>query len=180
MKTQNTCRLIDWRQSKTRDIIWQMKFCSFLFIYKHYNKTIFIAVLGQECIVFVEDFSVTKTPSSNGKKFFISSPSSQGRLSHSLNQQNGDFLIYPVSVLPLSLCKKDSIYIWLIVGISIQLTFCLSVFLWVYLIKNCQNSSCRYFKGEHLSISCTMYITLSWLWLCLCYCKNSLIKKLMG
>ncbi|OWF51700.1 WD repeat-containing protein 11-like isoform X2 [Mizuhopecten yessoensis] len=36
-----------------------------------------VAFLGQDCIVFVDDFSITKTPSSNGKKFYISSPSSQ-------------------------------------------------------------------------------------------------------
>lgn len=35
-----------------------------------------VAFLGSDCIVFIDDFSVTKTPSSNGKKFFISSPSS--------------------------------------------------------------------------------------------------------
>lgn len=37
-----------------------------------------IAFLGQDCIIFVDDFSVTKVPSSNGKKFYISSPSAQG------------------------------------------------------------------------------------------------------
>ncbi|XP_062608661.1 WD repeat-containing protein 11-like isoform X2 [Saccostrea cucullata] len=35
-----------------------------------------VAFLGPDCIVFIDDFSVTKTPSSNGKKFYISSPSS--------------------------------------------------------------------------------------------------------
>ncbi|XP_053406773.1 WD repeat-containing protein 11-like [Mercenaria mercenaria] len=34
-----------------------------------------MAFLGQDCIVFIDDFSITKTPSSNGKKFYISSPS---------------------------------------------------------------------------------------------------------
>ena len=38
-----------------------------------------ILVLGQDCIVFVDDFSVAKVPSSNGKKYYISSPTSQGR-----------------------------------------------------------------------------------------------------
>ncbi|KAL4232352.1 WD repeat-containing protein 11 [Mactra antiquata] len=37
-----------------------------------------MAILGQDCIVFIDDFSITKTPSSNGKKFYISSPSSSG------------------------------------------------------------------------------------------------------
>ncbi|XP_013381759.1 WD repeat-containing protein 11 isoform X1 [Lingula anatina] len=36
-----------------------------------------VAFLGQDCIVFIDDFSVVKVPSSNGKKFFVSSPSSQ-------------------------------------------------------------------------------------------------------
>ncbi|XP_056005072.1 WD repeat-containing protein 11-like [Ostrea edulis] len=35
-----------------------------------------VAFLGSDSIVFIEDFSVTKVPSSNGKKFYISSPSS--------------------------------------------------------------------------------------------------------
>jgi hypothetical protein len=38
----------------------------------------FSVVLGQDCIIFIEDFSITKTPSDNGKKFYICSPSSQG------------------------------------------------------------------------------------------------------
>ncbi|ESP00415.1 hypothetical protein LOTGIDRAFT_140712, partial [Lottia gigantea] len=36
-----------------------------------------VVFLGQDCIVFVDDFTITKTPSSNGKKYYISSPSSQ-------------------------------------------------------------------------------------------------------
>ncbi|KAK3585480.1 hypothetical protein CHS0354_003328 [Potamilus streckersoni] len=36
-----------------------------------------MAFLGQDCIVFIDDFSITRVPSSNGKKFYISSPSSQ-------------------------------------------------------------------------------------------------------
>ncbi|KAL5022239.1 hypothetical protein ScPMuIL_001394 [Solemya velum] len=39
-----------------------------------------VAFLGQDCIVFIDDFSITKIPSSNGKKFYISSPSNQGNL----------------------------------------------------------------------------------------------------
>lgn len=34
-----------------------------------------MAFLGQDCIVFIDDFTITKTPVSNGKKFYISSPS---------------------------------------------------------------------------------------------------------
>ncbi|KAK7498382.1 hypothetical protein BaRGS_00010336, partial [Batillaria attramentaria] len=37
-----------------------------------------IAFLGQDCIIFVNDFTITKTPSSNGKKYYISNPSTQG------------------------------------------------------------------------------------------------------
>ncbi|XP_064630114.1 WD repeat-containing protein 11-like isoform X2 [Lineus longissimus] len=33
-----------------------------------------VAFLGQDCIVFVEDFTASKLPSSQGKKFYISSP----------------------------------------------------------------------------------------------------------
>ncbi|KAK7110591.1 WD repeat-containing protein 11-like [Littorina saxatilis] len=37
-----------------------------------------LAFLGQDCIIFVNDFIITKTPSSNGKKYYISNPSTQG------------------------------------------------------------------------------------------------------
>lgn len=37
-----------------------------------------LAFLGQDCIIFVNDFTITKTPSSNGKKYYISNPSTQG------------------------------------------------------------------------------------------------------
>lgn len=37
-----------------------------------------MAFLGQDCIIFVNDFTITKTPSSNGKKYYISNPSTQG------------------------------------------------------------------------------------------------------
>ena len=36
-----------------------------------------IAVLGNDCILFINDFSAAKPPSSNGKKFFITTPSPQ-------------------------------------------------------------------------------------------------------
>lgn len=44
-----------------------------------------LAFLGQDCVLFVDDFSLSKVPSSNGKKFYLSSPSSQvtGSISHS-------------------------------------------------------------------------------------------------
>lgn len=34
----------------------------------------FLAVHCSECILFVEDFSVTKIPVSNGQRFYVSSP----------------------------------------------------------------------------------------------------------
>lgn len=40
---------------------------------KFYN---FFLVLASDCILFVDDFNVHKTPSSNGRKFYISNPSS--------------------------------------------------------------------------------------------------------
>lgn len=40
---------------------------------KFYN---FVLVLASDCILFVDDFNVHKTPSSNGRKFYISNPSS--------------------------------------------------------------------------------------------------------
>ena len=36
-----------------------------------------VAFLGQDFVVFVDDFSLTKAPNGTGKKFFISSPSTQ-------------------------------------------------------------------------------------------------------
>ena len=36
------------------------------------------AVIGHDSILFVDDFSITKVPSSNGKKYYISSPATQG------------------------------------------------------------------------------------------------------
>ena len=51
-----------------------------------YNVVFFSVVLGQDCIIFIEDFSITKTPSDNGKKFYIYSPSSQGIYQESLLQ----------------------------------------------------------------------------------------------
>ncbi|XP_074640587.1 WD repeat-containing protein 11-like isoform X2 [Tubulanus polymorphus] len=37
-----------------------------------------VAFLGSDCVVFINDFSLSKCPTSNGKKFYISSPSSSG------------------------------------------------------------------------------------------------------
>ena len=44
----------------------------------HYFSHLRFAVIGQDCIVFVDDFSVSKTPSSNGRKFYISTPTTPG------------------------------------------------------------------------------------------------------
>ena len=41
--------------------------CSHLFILTH-------PVLGNDCILFVNDFSINKSPSSNGRKFYITTP----------------------------------------------------------------------------------------------------------
>ena len=35
------------------------------------------AGLGNDCILFINDFSAAKAPSSNGKKFFITTPTPQ-------------------------------------------------------------------------------------------------------
>jgi len=43
-----------------------------------------LAFLGQDCVIFVDDFSLSKAPSSAGRKFYISSPTSQATaVSHS-------------------------------------------------------------------------------------------------
>lgn len=34
----------------------------------------YIAVLCHDCILFVDDFQIGKIPSTNGRKFYISSP----------------------------------------------------------------------------------------------------------
>lgn len=44
-----------------------------------------VAFLGQDFVVFVEDFSLTKAPNGTGKKFFISSPSTQVNIKYLLN-----------------------------------------------------------------------------------------------
>lgn len=46
--------------------------CSFSI---NYGKIkMFFAVLCSDCILFVDDFTLSKVPSSNGRKFYISSP----------------------------------------------------------------------------------------------------------
>jgi WD repeat-containing protein 11 len=45
-----------------------------------------LLVLCQECILFVDDFSVAKAPSSNGRKFYIS----QGISSHASGGQSSN------------------------------------------------------------------------------------------
>ncbi|KAK3729030.1 hypothetical protein RRG08_005403 [Elysia crispata] len=42
-----------------------------------------LAFLGQDCIIFINDFTINKTPSSNGKKFYISNPSQGNGVSRS-------------------------------------------------------------------------------------------------
>ncbi|XP_005089399.1 WD repeat-containing protein 11 [Aplysia californica] len=42
-----------------------------------------LAFLGQDCIIFISDFTINKTPSSNGKKFYISNPSQVSSMSRS-------------------------------------------------------------------------------------------------
>ncbi|XP_052771962.1 WD repeat-containing protein 11-like [Mya arenaria] len=54
-----------WKKSYTETLT---SFALDPFCFRH------MAFLGQDCIVFIDDFSITKTPSSNGKKFYISSP----------------------------------------------------------------------------------------------------------
>lgn len=40
------------------------------------SKILFLSlVLGNDCVVLVEDFTLNKVPSSNGRKFYVSSPS---------------------------------------------------------------------------------------------------------
>ena len=46
-----------------------------------------LAFLGQDCVLFVDDFSLSKVPVSNGKKFYISSPTSQTTISHSTSSE---------------------------------------------------------------------------------------------
>ncbi|XP_050396083.2 WD repeat-containing protein 11 [Patella vulgata] len=58
-----------WKKSYTENLV------SFSFDPFNPRNVVF---LGQECIVFIDDFTITKTPSSNGKKYYISSPSSHG------------------------------------------------------------------------------------------------------
>lgn len=46
-------------------------------LYHEINQRIFsFAVLCTDCILFVDDFMLGKVPSSNGRKFYISSPRS--------------------------------------------------------------------------------------------------------
>lgn len=44
-----------------------------------------MAFLASDCILFVDDFNLTKVPSSNGRKFFVSNPSSTLGSQQSLN-----------------------------------------------------------------------------------------------
>ena len=55
-----------------------MKYYPFYTLKKTLMNSCF-SVIGQDCIVFVDDFAINKVPSSNGKKYYISSPASQGK-----------------------------------------------------------------------------------------------------
>ncbi|XP_041368583.1 WD repeat-containing protein 11-like [Gigantopelta aegis] len=56
-----------WKKTYTETLI------SFSFDRFNSRNVVF---LGQDCIVFIDDFMINKTPSSNGKKYYIFSPSS--------------------------------------------------------------------------------------------------------
>ncbi|GFO31567.1 WD repeat-containing protein 11 [Plakobranchus ocellatus] len=63
-----------WKKSYTETLL---NFTFDPFNYKH------LAFLGQDCIIFINDFTINKTPSSNGKKFYISNPSQASSVSRS-------------------------------------------------------------------------------------------------
>lgn len=67
-----------WKKSYTETLL------SFSFDPFHHRN---VAFLGQDCIVFIEDFSITKIPSDNGKKFYICSPTNQAS---SLKSENSN------------------------------------------------------------------------------------------
>ncbi|KAL3863810.1 hypothetical protein ACJMK2_005541 [Sinanodonta woodiana] len=69
--------LVLWN-ADTGTKLWKKSYTEILlsFSFDPFNQRN-MAFLGQDCIVFIDDFSVTKVPSSNGKKFYISSPSNQ-------------------------------------------------------------------------------------------------------
>ncbi|XP_066990609.1 WD repeat-containing protein 11-like isoform X1 [Macrobrachium rosenbergii] len=65
-----------WKKSYT-EVLTTFHFDPF-----HNNK---MAFLGGGCVLFVEDFSLNKCPSSNGRKFYVSTPrTSPGRISSSI------------------------------------------------------------------------------------------------
>lgn len=65
-----------WKKSYTENLT------SFYFDPFHFNK---MAFLCGGCVLFVEDFSLTKCPSSNGRKFYVSTPrTSPGKVVNSM------------------------------------------------------------------------------------------------
>ena len=46
-----------------------------------------LSFLGQDCIIFVDDFSLSGAPPSSGKKFHISSPAAASSVSHSTSAE---------------------------------------------------------------------------------------------
>ncbi|XP_052100859.1 WD repeat-containing protein 11-like [Mytilus californianus] len=85
-----------WKKSYTETLL------SFSFDpFNHRN----VAFLGQDSIIFIEDFSITKTPSDNGKKFYICSPSSQAS---SLKAESLNGSLEKKSMSSKNLAKKMS------------------------------------------------------------------------
>ncbi|CAG5129448.1 unnamed protein product [Candidula unifasciata] len=68
-----------WKKSYTENLL--------SFTFDPFNSKN-LAFLGQDCIVFVSDFTINKTPSSNGKKFYISNPSQAVGMSRSSSANN--------------------------------------------------------------------------------------------
>ncbi|VDI67353.1 Hypothetical predicted protein [Mytilus galloprovincialis] len=85
-----------WKKSYTETLL------SFSFDpFNHRN----VAFLGQDSIIFIEDFSITKTPSDNGKKFYICSPSSQAS---SLKAESSNGSLEKKSMSSKNLAQKMS------------------------------------------------------------------------
>ncbi|XP_064605109.1 WD repeat-containing protein 11-like [Liolophura sinensis] len=67
-----------------------------------------VAFLGQDCIVFIHDFTITRVPSSNGKKFYISSPSSPGNVNNNAERRESSTLAKRVSRILVGEVKQSS------------------------------------------------------------------------
>ncbi|KAH9489673.1 WD repeat-containing protein 11, partial [Bulinus truncatus] len=68
-----------WKKSYTENL------CSFTF--DPFNSKN-LAFLGQDSILFVSDFNINKSPSSNGKKFYISNPTQTSTIPRSSSNNN--------------------------------------------------------------------------------------------